>query len=147
MYSKKNRMNTTIPCELISKIIDYVSDTIGFDFKYNRYLKTWGFTFNKSNKKKIMLNNLITEKWCVRKFYDMSNNFNKKIESLPNYSSVFRAVYYTNNLNISSINIKISVFTNIDNNTIISVYSKKYSVENMIHKISISKNNVVTYHF
>ena len=83
----------------------------------------------------------------MRKFYDMSNNFNKKIESLPNYSSVFRAVYYTNNLNISSINIKISVFTNIDNNTIISVYSKKYSVENMIHKISISKNNVVTYHF
>jgi hypothetical protein len=129
-------MKAVIPYELISKIIEYVSDSIGFDFKYNRYMKTWRFLFNKCNKAKNAINDLITKRWCIRKFYDMTNPVNKKLETLYNFKQN-GALYYASPTNPNDINIKISIFTNIDNITIISLYSKKYSVENLIYKFLI----------
>ena len=82
-----NKMSTNLPNEIISRIVEYVSERIGFDYKYCRYRKTWQFLYNKNNKICKIINNLITNTWCVRRFYDMSNPKNKILEKQPNFIS------------------------------------------------------------
>ena len=43
-------MTTTIPNEVIAKIVGYVSNRTGFDYRFCRYRKTWRFVYNKNNK-------------------------------------------------------------------------------------------------
>jgi hypothetical protein len=146
-------MNSTkIPNEIISKIVEYVSENIGFDYRYHRYKKSWGFSYNKSNKIVAMMDDLITNKWYIRKYYDMSKPENKKFEKLPNFKLLIIG-YGTNPLGLvcytpvdstlnantnTNTNIKVSIFTTVNGHTTIGLFRNKFSVENMFYKIFIS---------
>jgi len=142
---------SNIPYEIISNIVDYVSNEIGFDYKYCRYRKIWRFFYNKSNKIYKELNDLLENKWCVRRFYDMSNPETRKIEGFPNFvtkensvlNSSLGVLYYTPPIKTyDNKKIKVDVYTTITGNTVISLYKKSGTVVNMFHKITIP-NNVI----
>lgn len=141
-------MNSTkIPNEIISKIVEYVSENIGFDYRYNRYKKSWGFFYNKNNKIVAAIDDLITNKWYVRKFYDMSKPENKKLENLPNFkrlngigtNPIGLLCYTPNPIDcLMNTNVKVSIFTTVNGHTTIGLFRNKFSVENMFYKIFIS---------
>jgi len=136
-------MTTTIPNEVIAKIVGYVSNHTGFDYRFCRYRKTWRFVYNKNNKIARLLNNLVENKWCVRRFYDMSEAKNKALESLPNFThfkyGYMGIIYYTplkptKNANPS---VRVNMFTTVNGDTVINLYKNGSTVEYLFHKITI----------
>lgn len=141
-------MSTIIPNEIISEIIGYVSDSIGFDYKYCRYRKTYRFSYSENNTVGRVINELITNKWSIRRFYHMSNPNIENLVKLPNFKiiSPWGILYHTPKTS-DDINVKISVFTNIDGITVIGLYKGKYSVENLFHQTTISDKNIITHRY
>jgi hypothetical protein len=133
-----NIYNTIIPNEIISHIIEYIPHIVGFDYKFCKYTKHYRFIYNKYNIKSKILNELFSEKWCIRKFYDMSKQENKSVKNHNNFINItneFCAIYYTPyQKEYDNKKIKISVFTDINDITTIGVYKKIYDVVYFISK-------------
>jgi hypothetical protein len=134
-------MNTSIqiiPNEIISHIIEYISDIVGFDYKFCKYTKQHRFVYNKYNRKIKIIDNLFTEKWCIRKFCDMSKPENKGIENQNNFIKITNelcAIYYTQyQKEYDNKKIKISVFTDINGITTVGIYKNNYDVVSFISK-------------
>lgn len=134
-----NISTQNIPNEIISHIIEYISDIIGFDYKFCKYTKQFRLVYNKYNIKSKILNELFTDKWCIRKFYDMSKLENKRLENQNNFIKITNelgVIYYTPYAQKEYDNkkIKISVFTDINGITTIGVYKNIYDVVSFISK-------------
>lgn len=134
-------MTTTIPNEVITKIVGYVSNHIGFDYRFCRYRKTWQFVYNKSNKIVRVISDMFENNWCVRRFYDMTEAKNKALEVLPNFKhfkyGYMGVVYYTPLKDPYNKRVRVNVFTTIKGDTVINLYKNGSTVEYMFHKITI----------
>jgi hypothetical protein len=133
-----NTCTKNIPNEIISHIIEYIPHIVGFNYEYCKYAKKYRFVYNKYNIKSKILNELFTEKWCIRKFYDMSNPENKRFENKNNFIKITNelcAIYYTQyQKEYDNKKIKISVFTDINGITTVGIYKNKYDVVSFISK-------------
>jgi hypothetical protein len=144
-------MAPIIPNEIVSKIVDYVSDDIGFDYKYCKNRNTWRFLYNAHNKICSVINDLIVNRWCVRRFYNILHSETRKIENsrqfvlLKNFGFAknLGVLYYTiPREEYEMKNIKVDVYTNIDGFTSIGLYKEGFN-NNMIqfYKMMISNKN------
>lgn len=151
-------MTTTIPPEIISNIVGYISNVLGYDYKYNRYRKHWCFSYNKYNKKAVVLNDMLTYVWSVRRFYDMSLPENKILEKNPKFQYCsFTAhngfpmgiLYYTEIISKPSkeqiYRLRVNAYTDLEGNTCIGIYKNSPFVEDLFHKLIIKDKNKFEY--
>ena len=148
-----------IPNEIISKIIGYINNVVGYDYKYCRTRKQWLFSYNKYNKTALVLANMLTNTWIVRRFYDMSLPENAVLTNNPNFRHAnfnsengkpLGILYYTTsskNLIINNLidKIRVNVYTTIEGNTIIGIYKNGPYLIDLFHKLVIKDKNKFEY--
>jgi len=148
-----------IPNEIISKIIGYINNVVGYDYKYCRTRKQWLFSYNKYNKNAVILNNMLTNTWIVRRFYDMSLPENAVLINNPNFRHAnfnsdngkpLGILYYTTsskNLIINNLidKIRVNVYTTIEGNTFIGIYKNGHYLIDLFHKLVIKDKNKFEY--
>ena len=152
-------MTTTIPNEIISKIIGYISNVFGYDYKYSHSRKQWYFSCNKYNKTAAILNNMFTNVWSVRRFYDMSLPENAILLNNPNFRHAnfnsengkpLGILYYTKSSENIITNqvidkIRVNVYTTIEGNTVIGIYRNGSYLIDLFHKLLITDKNKFDY--
>lgn len=148
-------MTTNIPNEIITKIIGYVNNVLGYDYKYCRTRKQWVFSYNNHNKIAVVLNNMLTNVWSIRRFYDMSLPENAILLNNPNFKyASFTAdngvplgiLYYTKspeNIITRQVidKIRVNVYTTIEGNTVIAIYRNGSYLIDLFHKLVITNKN------